>query len=70
MNAGIKQHQRLARSGGDPQEHTNFGVAPANATHKPHSEPKGGRVPPMKDGKRGIGTPKGFHPAPDHGNWD
>ncbi len=63
----IRQHQRLARHGGDPQEHESFGVLPHNHSHKPHSEPHGGRKKHMPDHKRGIGTPKGYHPQPDHG---
>ena len=63
----IKQHQRLARHGGDPQEHENFGVEQFDHTHKPHSEPKGGRKGHMKDHERAIGRHRGYHPQPDHG---
>lgn len=63
----IKQHQRLARHGGDPQEHESFGVLPHNHSHKPHSEPKGGRKALKSDHERGIRKPNGYHPQPDHG---
>jgi hypothetical protein len=63
----IKQHQREARHGGDPQEHTDFGVKPHNHTHKAHSEPEGGKKKHMHDGKRGIPKHNGYHPQPDHG---
>ena len=66
----IKQHQREARHGGDPQEHTNFGVQPHNHTHKPHSEPKGGRKALKGDHERAIGKAHGYHPEPDHGPFE
>lgn len=67
MDDQIKQHQRLARQGGDPQESGNFGVKPFNDSHKPNSEPKGGKTREMKDGQRGIMKTRGYHPEPDHG---
>jgi hypothetical protein len=64
----IRQHQRLAREGGDPQEHTDFGVLPHNHSHKPHSEPHHGKKKHMHDKHRAIPQHDGgYHAHPDHG---
>ena len=69
MDDQIKQHQRLARKGGDPQESGNFGFAAFDSYTRPNSEPKGGRKS-LKDGERGVGKTRGYHPEPDHGPRD
>jgi len=61
----VRQHQRLAVKGGDPQEGGDFGVGPMG-------NPVGGEKPPrghLKEHQRGIARPRGFHPEPDHGEY-
>lgn len=64
MPSLIKQHQRLARSGGDPQEHTNFGVEASFVQVRGEKIPRGD----LKDSNRGAPKTKGYHPEPDHGS--
>ena len=68
MDDQIKQHQRLARNGGDPQESGNFGTE-ALTSYAGKAQPKPARGT-LKDSQRGISTPKGYHPSPDHGSTD
>lgn len=66
MDSGLKQHQRLARSGGDPQESGNFGAESPFRPVRGESIPRGN----LKEGARGISRPRGYHPEPDHGDAD
>jgi hypothetical protein len=78
MNSKPKRmHEVYAETGEAPEESDNFGVQPHNHTDKPHSEPKGGRKPLLKDHQRGIGKSIKYHPnrmpmqaAPDHGDHE
>jgi hypothetical protein len=76
MSDLLKQHQNYARTGSAPQDET-FGLKPHNHTHKPHSEPKGGRKRPLADHQRGAVAGIKYRPsrmamqaAPDHGDHE
>jgi hypothetical protein len=74
----IPQHKKLAQGmeldASNSQD--DFGVVPFSATHKPHSEPAGGRKG-LKEHQRGIGRSIKYHPnrmpmqaSPDHGDHE
>jgi hypothetical protein len=65
-NSLMPAHKRYAITGKYPDGGDNFGVEPFDATHKPQSEPQGGRKK-LREGSRAISKPRGFHPEPDHG---
>ena len=66
MDDQIKQHQRLARNGGDPQESGNFGAV-ALSSGKAQPKPARGT---LSESQRGIGKAAGYHPEPDHGSFE
>ena len=68
MDDQIKQHQRLARNGGDPQEAGNFG-AQGLTSYVGKAQPKPARGT-LSEGQRGIGKAAGYHPEPDHGGFE
>jgi hypothetical protein len=75
-NSQIKQHQRLARSGGDPQASGDFGVEPmaSHATSRRDGEVGNAKFHRrvMKDGDRNapVAHSKGMGQAnPEHGKY-
>ena len=67
MDDQIKQHQRLARKGGDPQESGNFGVDMHNHKNNANSEPKVARKKALSESERGVPGGRSYHPEPNHG---
>lgn len=68
MDDQIKQHQRLARNGGDPQESGNFGVENMHSYQRQtQAKPARGT---LTESQRGITKARGYHPEPDHGGFE
>ncbi len=60
----IRQHQQLARTGKAPQDET-FGVESPFRSAGGDNPSRGH----LRETKRGISRPRGYHPEPDHGEF-